>query len=178
MRRSRSTGHGTFTAGASNLGRVEPLRYIDLVGSVTQGLPPLPIAKLGPPLLTPLKRPLRESRILIVTSAGVRLKAEAPFHPVNDMSFRRIPSDAAADRLAPSHPSPVRRPGEEDINVVFPIDRLRELAAEGAIGGVTGYHLSFLGTIKRLTELVSDLAVKMAGAAREAGADAALLVPL
>lgn len=157
---------------------MEPLRYIDLVGSVTEGLPPLPIAKLGPPLLTPLKRPLREARVLLVTSAGVRFRSDAPFHPVNDMSFRKIPSDARVADLAPSHPSPVRRPGEQDINVVFPIDRLRELAAEGVIGGVTGYHLSFLGTIKKLSELVTDLAVTMSAAAREAGADAALLVPL
>ena len=32
-----------------------------------------------------------------------------------------------------------------DINVVYPIDRLEELAAEGIIGSVAPRHLSFAG---------------------------------
>jgi len=157
---------------------VQPLRYIDLVSSVTSELPPLPIADLGPPVLHKLGKPLNESRVIIVTSAGVRLRGEPPFRPVNDLSFRRIGTNTSSDELAPSHPTPVRRPGEKDINVIYPHERLRELAEAGMIGGVTPYHLSFLGTIKKLTDLVTGLAVDMAHAAREAGADAALLVPL
>lgn len=157
---------------------MEPLRYIDLVSSVTSNLPPLPIAQLGPPVLHRLARPLRETRVIIVTSAGVRLRSEEPFRPVNDMSFRKIAADTKSVLLAPSHPTPVRRPAEQDINVVFPHERLRELADEGIIGGVTDYHLSFLGTIKKLTELVTGLGMQMVEAARGAGAGAALLVPL
>ncbi|HUZ86725.1 MAG TPA: hypothetical protein VNF26_07190 [Candidatus Baltobacterales bacterium] len=157
---------------------MEPLRYIDLVSSVTSELPPLPIADLGPPVLHKLRKPVNESRVIIVTSAGVRLRGEPPFSPVNDLSFRRIGANTRSDQLAPSHPTPVRRPGEEDINVIFPHERLKELADEGLIGGVTPYHLSFLGTIKKLTDLVTGLALDMVQAAREAGADAALLVPL
>jgi len=157
---------------------MEPLRYIDLVNSVTSELPPLPIAQLGPPVLYELHHPLNRSRVIIVTSAGVRLRGEPPFRPVNDMSFRRIGANTTSDELTPSHPTPVRRPGEEDINVIYPHDRLRELAEAGMIGGVTPFHLSFLGTIKKLTALVTGLAMDMARAAREAGADAALLVPL
>lgn len=157
---------------------MQPLRYIDLVNSVTSELPPLPIAQLGPPVLRRLTRPLSRSRVIIVTSAGVRLKREPAFEPVNDLSFRRIAAETRSDELAPSHPTPVRRPGELDINVIYPHERLRELAEGGMIGSVAPYHLSFLGTIKRLTELVNGLAMRMVEAAREAGADAALLVPL
>ena len=157
---------------------MEPLRYIDLVSSVTSELPPLPIADLGPPVVHKLRKPLDESRVIIVTSAGVRLNNEPPFKPVNDLSFRRIGATTKSDELAPSHPTPVRRPGEEDINVVYPHERLRELAEAGVIGGVTPYHLSFLGTIKKLIDLVTVLAMEMVQAAQEAGADAALLVPL
>ncbi len=157
---------------------MQPLRYIDLVSSVTSELPPLPIAQLGPPVLHRLTRPLSRSRVIIVTSAGVRLRSEPPFRPVNDLSFRRIGASTSSDELAPSHPTPVRRPGEEDINVIYPYERLRELAEAGMIGSVPPYHLSFLGTIKRLTDLVNGLAMQMVDAAREAGADAALFVPL
>lgn len=157
---------------------MDALRYIDLVNSVTAELPPLPIAALGAPVLRPLAKPLNQSRILIVTSAGIRLRTEAPFEPTNDMTFRRIAEATPRSLLAPSHPTPVRRPGEQDVNVVFPYERLRELAAKGVIGGVAPYHLSYLGTIKKLTLLVTGLAIRMVAAAHEAGADAALLVPL
>lgn len=157
---------------------MQPIRYIDLVSSVTAGLPPLPIAELGRPVLTPLRVPLDEARVMLITSAGVHLRSEAPFAPVNDLSFREIASTIGARELVPSHPTPVRRPGEQDVNVVFPYQRLAELAGEHFVGGVTAYHLSFLGTIKRLTSLVSDLAMRMAASVERGGADAVLLVPL
>ena len=34
---------------------------------------------------------------------------------------------------------------QEDWNVVFPLDRLTELAAEGKIGSVAATHYSFMG---------------------------------
>jgi D-proline reductase (dithiol) PrdB len=157
---------------------MKPLAYIPLVSTVTSDLPPLPIAALGPPTLTPLTRPLPESRIILVTSAGVHLRGAPPFEPVNDMSFRVIRSEEDPARLVPSHPTPVRRPGERDIEVVFPSARLRELVAQRLVGSVTAYHLSFLGTIKKLRELVTSMAPRMVDAARDAGADAALFVPL
>jgi D-proline reductase (dithiol) PrdB len=157
---------------------MQPVRYIELVNSVTSELPPLPIAELGPPVLTPLGKPLKTARVMLVTSAGVHLRSDPPFARVNDLSFREIAATVSADELRPSHPTPVRRPGEQDINVVYPYERLAELAGEGLVGAGTAYHLSFLGTIKRLTVLVTDLAVGMVASARRAGADAVLLVPL
>lgn len=145
---------------------------------MTPGLPPLPIAELGEPVLTPMAVPLTTARIVIVTSAGVRIDGEPPFAPVNDLTYRRLDGDADTSRLKPSHPTPVRRPAESDINVVFPLDRLRELAAAGQVGVPAAIHLSFLGTIKRLVALVTDLAPALAREAVDAGADAALLVPL
>ena len=157
---------------------MEPLHYIDLVSSVTTSLPPLPIAELGPPPLTRPRKRLEESRIVIVTSAGVRQKSEPAFAPVNDLTFRKLDATIPSTDLAPSHPTPVRKPAEQDINVVYPIDRLRELGDAGLIGGVTSFHISYLGTIKKLTDLVTNLAPAMVTAAKEAQADGALLVPL
>jgi D-proline reductase (dithiol) PrdB len=154
-----------------------PIRYAELMGEIT-GLPPLPIAEMGPPVLTPLRKPLREARVMIVTSAGVHLEGDAPFNHPNDMTFRRIPHATPAERLRPSHPTPVRRPGEADINVVFPYQRLDELTREGVIGGVTEYHLSMLGSIKLLRQLVTEMAPRMAADAKAAGADIVLHTPL
>jgi hypothetical protein len=129
-------------------------------------------------VLTPLARPLARARVVIVTSAGVRMSGEPPFERTNDLSFRRIDAGIEPELLSPSHPTPVRAPAEQDVNVVFPYRRLWELAAAGLVGEPPPYHLSFRGTIKKLTALVTRTAPAMAAAAREAGADAALLVPL
>ncbi|HEX6513929.1 MAG TPA: hypothetical protein VF157_16620 [Chloroflexota bacterium] len=106
------------------------IRYAQLMGEIT-GLPPLPIADMGPPVLTPLARPLAEARVMILTSAGVHLEDEPPFRHPNDMTFRRLPQATPPERLRPSHPTPVRRPGQADVNVVFPYQRLAELEREG-----------------------------------------------
>ncbi len=155
-----------------------PVRYIDLMTEITGTLPPYPVAEMGTPVLTPLRKPLSQARVLIVTSAGVCLDDEPPFQALNDMTFRRLPHLVVPSRLRPSHPTPVRRPGEQDINVVYPYQRLAELAAEGIIGGVTEYHLSMLGAIKRLRELVTEMAPRIAADAKAAGADVVLHVPL
>ena len=128
-------------------------------------------------MLTPLKKPLSEATVMILTSAGVRRKEEPAFASMNDMSFRRVPHSISAGSLCPSHPAPVRLPGEEDTNVVYPYQRLGELADEGFIGGVTKYHLSMLGAIKKLRGLVTDMAPRIAADAKNARADLVLLVP-
>ena len=65
--------------------------YIELMSGITSSLPPLPIAEMGTPALTPLGKPLRDCRVMVVSSAGVHLDADPPFKQDNDMSFRRIP---------------------------------------------------------------------------------------
>ncbi len=154
-----------------------PIRYAELMGEIT-GLPPLPVAEMGPPVLTPLRKPPREARVMIVTSSGVHVDGTPPFNHPNDMTFRRIPQDTPASVLHPSHPTPVRRPGEKDINTVFPYQRLAKLADEGFIGGVADYHLSMLGSIKLLRQLVTDMAPRMADDAKAAGAGLVLHTPL
>ena len=62
--------------------------------------------------------------------------------------------------------------------MVFPYQRLAELAREGFIGGVTDFHLSMLGSINKLRELVTEMAPRMAAEAKNAGADVVLHTPL
>ncbi len=154
------------------------LRYIELVNEITAPLPPMPIATMGTPPWTPLRTRLEEARVMIVSSAGVHFRSDPPFAPVDDLTFRRIPSDASPELLRPSHPSPIRRPGRIDLNVVHPVERLSELAAQGLVGGATDYHLSMLGAVKSLVPLVTELGPAMAADAAAAGADLVMLVPL
>jgi D-proline reductase (dithiol) PrdB len=169
---------GDRVAGTAGVSRGGYVRYLDLINSVSRPLPPMPVADLGPPVLTPLGVPLAGARVMLLGSAGVHLREDPPFAPVNDLGFRRIPAGTDPDRLRPSHPTPMRRPGLRDVNVVFPYRRLAELAADGVIGGVTEVHLSMLGAIKRLRALAGEVAPAVAAEAREQGADLLFVVPL
>ena len=121
--------------------------------------------------------PLARRRVAIVSSAGLVVRGETPFRG-RDADYRAIPSSTSADQLLVSHISiNFDRTGfEEDRNVVFPLDRLNELAADGAIGSVAATHYSFMGATDP---------VQMEGHAREVaahlkrdGVDAVLLSPV
>lgn len=154
------------------------VRYLDLINRVSQPLPPMPVADLGAPALAALAVPRRQATVMLLNSAGVHVRGEPSFEPVNDLSFKRIRADTDPARLRPSHPTPMRRPGLRDVNVVFPYQRLAELAADGVIGGVTQVHLSMLGAIKRLRSLADEVAPAIAAEARAQGADLLFIVPL
>ncbi|MFL5667577.1 MAG: glycine/sarcosine/betaine reductase selenoprotein B family protein, partial [Ktedonobacteraceae bacterium] len=83
---------------------------------------------------TPLRRPLAEATVAIVATGGVHCCADQPFNLKTDASFRAIPRSATAEDLCISHDRYDRRDAERDLNLVFPLERLLELEAEGAIG--------------------------------------------
>ena len=91
-------------------------------------------------------KPLGARRVAIISTAGLHKRGDRPFQP-GDGSYRVIAAETPADQLVMSHISVnFDRTGfQEDWNVVFPLDRLNELAAEGTIGSVAATHYSFMG---------------------------------
>ena len=91
--------------------------------------------------------PLSERRVAIISTAALQKREEQSF-ALGDAEYRVIPGDLDTSELVMSHVSTnFDRTGfQQDVNVVFPIDRLRELAADGVIGSVADYHYSFLGS--------------------------------
>ena len=94
------------------------------------------------PWTTP--KPLHESRVAIVTTAGLRVESNADWN-AGDQGFTQIPHDAENLTLAHYSPNFDRVGWVLDKNVVFPIDRLHEMAEEGIIGSVANTHISFMG---------------------------------
>jgi len=92
--------------------------------------------------------------------------------------YRVIPGDVEAKDLVMTHISTnFDRTGfQQDWNVVFPLDRLRELAREGVIGSVAAYHYSFMGAADPASMAFS--AKTLAGLLKGDGVDAAVLVPV
>ena len=124
---------------------------------------------------TPHLRVLRESIFALVTTAGVHLRDQEPFDEQGDNSWRLIPGDVQASQLMVTHEHYDHRHADEDINCVFPIDRLRELAQAGIIGGVSDKHLGFMGYSQTLRDLYERAAPEMAKIIERSKADAVLL---
>jgi D-proline reductase (dithiol) PrdB len=89
---------------------------------------------------------LSQRRVAIVSSAGLVVRGEMPFRG-RDADYRAIPSGTTPEELLISHISVnFDRTGlQEDWKVAFPLDRLKELAADGVIGSVAETHYSFMG---------------------------------
>ena len=121
--------------------------------------------------------PLRQRRVAIVTTSGLHVQGDRPFQ-MGSADYRVIPGDTPADRLRMSHTSVnFDRSGfQEDVNVVFPLDRLREIAAKGGIGSISDFHYSFMGAapIRALEPKARDLA----GLLKRDCVDAVLLTPV
>ncbi len=122
---------------------------------------------------------LNKRRVAIITTSGIHLAQDRPFgNGASDVDYRVIPGDVTADQLAMSHISVnFDRIGfQQDINVVFPIDRLKELAAEGIIGEVADYHYSFMGAPPPRS--LEPRARQLAGMLKKDRVDAVLLTPV
>jgi len=90
--------------------------------------------------------PLAKRRIAVVTSAGLVKRGERPFRS-GDVDYRVLPADTPADQILMSHVSVNfdRTAFQRDMNVVFPLDRLRAMTEAGTIGSVASPHYSFMG---------------------------------
>lgn len=128
----------------------------------------------------PLPGPLSELRVALVTTAGVHLADQEPFHTetvAGDATVRVLPDDLDPSELRFSHTHYDTRAAEEDHNVVFPLDRLHELAERGRIGGTTPYHLGMMGFNPDPTRIAEEAAPRAVELLGEAGAEAVVFVP-
>ena len=100
--------------------------------------------------------PLRQRRLALVTTAGLHLKSDSAFTRDSHNDYRVIPGDVTGADLTMSQFSVnFDRSGfQQDVNVVFPIDRVRELADDAVIGSVAGFHYSFMGAGSRVERYV------------------------
>jgi D-proline reductase (dithiol) PrdB len=120
---------------------------------------------------------LSARRVAIVSSAGLVRRGEDPFRG-RDPDYRVIPAETRSDELLISHISVnFDRTGfQEDWNVVFPLDRLNELAADGVIGSVADTHYSFMGATDPVQ--MEPHARELAGRLKRDAVDAVILSPV
>jgi D-proline reductase (dithiol) PrdB len=139
--------------------------------------------RIDPVPWSPLRKPLAESNVALVTTAGLVLPDQPPFDDGvkgGDASFREIPADADVRSLIDTHRSDTYDHAgiATDPNLAFPLDRLHELARDGVVGRVNRRHLSFMGSITATARLVKERAPEAARLLVADGVDVALLVPV
>ena len=121
--------------------------------------------------------PPSDRRVAIVSTAGLHRRDDRPFGLGSD-DYRVIPGEAEANDLVMSHVSTnFDRTGfQQDLNVLFPLDRLREMAGRGEIGGMADYHYSFMGATE--PEKMEAATRKLAALLKGDGVNVVLLVPV
>ena len=128
------------------------------------------------PFVTP--PPLAEATIALITSAGLHRRDDRPFR-FGDQGYRVIPNDVDPADLVQTQVSVNfdRTHYQRDVNVVLPLDRMRELAQAGEIGAVSEWHYSVLGSNPN-PYLLKDAAADLAQRMHDFGVDCAMLTPV
>ena len=114
---------------------------------------------------TPFDGDLSRATVAIVTAAGVHLKDQERFNisdELGDLSFRVIPEDVESSRLMVTHHHYDHADADEDINVVFPIDVLRDLKEEGFIKEIARKHVGYMGYTMQLKAMYEGTAPEIA----------------
>ena len=128
-----------------------------------------------PPVWTPVTKPLKEMTIALATAAGVHLKSDKRFNLAGDFTYRLIPGDSQTSELMVSHGGYDNGDVNKDINCMFPLDRLRELAAEGFIKAVAPVHVGFMGGGGNQEKFKNETGPAIAKILKDEGVDAVLL---
>ncbi len=120
--------------------------------------------------------------IAVVTTAGVHHKDQEAFNMEDregDPSYRVIDSRKTVSTLTITHDYYDHTDADKDINIVFPVERLKEFEAEGLIGRIADLHYGFMGHItgRHIPALTNRIAPEVAQRLKKDRVDAVLLVP-
>lgn len=102
----------------------------------------------------PFAKDLAQTRIAVMTTGGIHLAHQEPFDVDGDHSYREIPLDTPLDDFRVAHTHYDTNGVAEDVDAVFAIHRLQELAAEGIVGEAHSPTYSFMDYIRDVAGLM------------------------
>lgn len=142
-----------------------------------------PWRRIDPLRCAPLRKRIANSRVALVTTAGLVPPGSHPFDESirgGDYSYRVIAANADIQALGEFHRSEsFDHAGiTKDRNVALPLVRLHELARSSEIGEVAPRHLSFMGSITAPGRLMKRTAPEAAGLLVQDRVDIALILPV
>ncbi len=136
----------------------------------------------------PLLKPLAQSRLVLISSAGFVIVPEdapepVPFRGINigekeQVEVFPVPSDTPAARIRYVTGAHNRRDSPmQDVDAFFPVTRLRELQAAGRIGSLARDYLRIRPCYSQRKTRELD-APEVLRRCREQGVDVALFAPI
>ncbi len=157
------------------------INYVSCLNDMyqSQGFPPYRWSQYDSSPWVSFEKPLNQACIALISSAGIFRDDQKPFDPwaVNDLSFRQIPTDTPFERLKLHHNYFDHRDALSDLNCVFPVRRLEELAKAGFIGSFAPTAITLgMGRLYKRTALQQETVPEIVKALREQHTDAVLLV--
>ena len=127
----------------------------------------------------PWRKDLSQSKVALVSSAGLHLRGDRPFSG-GDPTYRAIPSDSNPGDVIDSHTSiGWDRTGlYRDLNLAFPMDRMRELVDRKVIGSLAQDYYSFMGAQRDPRKIIQETGPQAAEAMHAQSVDLVFLVPV
>jgi D-proline reductase (dithiol) PrdB len=174
-------------SGPTTGGEVDPWRFAGnfLKKALSARIPAEPAYADVP--WTAVTKPLDQCKVALLSTAGLSMKGDPPFdmemerqNPLRgDPSWRRLRADATSDAIEANHLHIDTRYILRDLNVALPLDRLRELVAQGVVGAMADIHYSIMGYQGNDTStLEQQSAPEIAETMRSEEVDLALLAPV
>ncbi len=130
----------------------------------------------------PFEKPLSTSNVALLTTGGIHLPDQTPFdmqNPDGDAGYRVVPGDVDMSKLVITHKYYNHSDAEIDPNIIFPLNRFRDLVDQGVIGGIGPRNFGFMGHIDadQVGILNQQTAPEVAAKLREDSVDFAFLTP-
>jgi D-proline reductase (dithiol) PrdB len=140
---------------------MEPIRYVDALNEKygSMGFPPYKWSDNPTAPWTALTKPLGECTVALLVSGGISHCSAVPFDPDarNDHRVDAVDPDTATDQYQIHDSYYDHSDVGRDLNCLFPIDRLRELAKAGEIGAVAKRHWSgFMGRTYNRSKVIGE----------------------
>jgi D-proline reductase (dithiol) PrdB len=134
---------------------------------------------------TPMAKPLNQTTIALVTSAGISLKTDLPFdmerekrEPLwGDRSYREIPRGTTETDIEVNHLHINTNYIKQDINVILPLARMAEFEKEKIIGCLAPTSYSFYGFQWRSTDFLKEAVEPISMRMKLEGVKAVLMTP-
>lgn len=161
---------------------MKSIRYVDALNDhyTAAGNPPYRWTVNDSAPLHRLDKPLEDCSVSLLTSGGVSQCSMPAFNPDarNDHRLDAIDRDVEATDFQIHDSYYDHSDADSDINCIFPVERLRELAALGEIGSVSDRLWSgFMGRIYNRSKVLEESAPAFAAALREDAVDILLAAP-
>jgi D-proline reductase (dithiol) PrdB len=134
---------------------------------------------------TPMTKPLNQTTLALVTSAGISLQTDPPFDMERekkeaiwgDRSYRVIPRRATEKDIEVNHLHINTNYIKQDINVILPLARMAELEQEKIIGRLAPTAYSFYGFQWENTDFLKEAIEPISKKMELEGVEAVLMTP-